>query len=80
MATQANRSFVVGLFLFLSFAPRSFSLGAPVFPSPQKPKFPNSNLTRNQLDEEPYCGCATSKLLLFIYLSFLNPQKIEERI
>ena len=84
MATQANRSFVVGLLLVLSFAPRSFSPSAPVFPSPQKPKFPNSNLTRNQVDEEPYCGCATSKLVLFIYLfiylSFLNPQKIEERI
>jgi len=27
----------------LSFAPRGFSLGSPVFPSPQKPTLPNSN-------------------------------------
>ena len=38
--------------------------------SPQKPTFLNSNSTRNQVDEEPLCGCATSKslYLLFIYL------------
>ena len=37
----------------------------------KKPTFPNSNSTRNQVDEEPLCGCATSKSLfiyLFIYL------------
>ena len=39
----------------------------PVSPSPQKPTFPNSNSTRNQVDEEPLCGCATCKSL-FIYL------------
>ena len=31
----------------LSFAPRGFSPGSPVFPSPQKPAFPNSNSTRS---------------------------------
>ena len=31
-----------------------------------KPTFSNSNSTRNQVDEEPLCGCATSKSL-FIY-------------
>ena len=36
------------------------------FPSPQKPTFPNSSSTRNQVDEEPLCGCATSKSLMFI--------------
>ena len=41
--------------------------GTPIFPSPQKPTFPNSTSTRNQVDEEQLCGCATSKLL-FIYL------------
>ena len=30
---------------------------------------PNSNSTRNQVDEEPLCGCATSKLL-FNYLFY----------
>ena len=31
------------LLLVLSFAPRGFSPGTPVFPSPQKPTLPNSN-------------------------------------
>ena len=59
------------LLLFLSFAPKGFSPRTPVFLSPQKPTFSNSNSTRNQVDEEPLCGCATSKSLfiyLFIYL------------
>ena len=60
----------LSLLLVLSFAPRGFSPGTPVFPSPQKPTFPNSNSTRNQIDEEPLCGCATSKSL-FIYLFIL---------
>ena len=47
--------------LVLSLAPRGFSPCTPVFPSPQKPGFPNSNLTRNEVDEEPLSGCATSK-------------------
>ena len=39
-----------GLSLLLGryFAPR----GSPVFPSPQKPTFLNSNSTRNQVDQE----------------------------
>ena len=57
---------ICGLSLLLvpSFAPRGFSLGTPVFPSPQKPTFPNSNSARNQVDKEPLCGCAISKSLL----------------
>ena len=58
------------LLLVLSIAPRDFSPGTPVFPSPRKPTFPNSNSTRNQVEEEPLCGCATSKSL-FIY-SFIH--------
>ena len=54
--------------LVLSFAPRGFSPGTPVFPSPQKPAFPNSNSIRNQVDEEVLCACATSKSLFIIYL------------
>ena len=42
-----------------------------VFPSTQKPAFPNSNSTRNQVDEEPLCGCATSKSLLFEKMRFI---------
>ena len=33
----------VSLLLVLVLAPRGFSPGTPVFPSPQKPTFPNSN-------------------------------------
>ena len=55
--------------LVLSLAPRGFSPGTPVFPSPQKPIFPNSNSTRNQVDKELLCGCATFKSLLLIFLS-----------
>ena len=61
-----NAICALSLLLVLSFAPRGFSPGSPVLPSPQKPTFPNSNSTRNQVDEEPLCGCATSKSL-FIY-------------
>ena len=44
--------------------------------SPQKPTFPNTNLNRNQVDDQPLCGCAPSKSLfynrfLFIYI-YLN--------
>ena len=44
-----------------------FLRGTLVFPSPQKPTLPNSNSTRNQVDEEPLCGCATSKSLLLFF-------------
>ena len=54
----------LSLSLVLSFAPRGFSPGTPVFPSPQKPTFPNSSSTRNQVDEEPLCGYAISKSFL----------------
>ena len=57
----------LSLLLVLSFAPRGFSPGTLVFPSPQKPSFPNSNLTWNQVDEEPLTGCATSKSLFILF-------------
>ena len=60
----------LSLLLVLSLAPRGFSPGTPVFPSPQKPTFPNSNSTGNQVDEESLCGCATCKSL-FIYFIYL---------
>ena len=37
----------LSLLLILSIALRCFSPGTQVFPSPQKPTFPNSNSTRN---------------------------------
>ena len=61
----------LSLLLVLSYAPKGFSPGTPVFPFPQKPSFPNSNSTSSQVDEEPVCGCATSKSL-FIYLFVFN--------
>ena len=61
----------LSLLLVLSFVPRGFSPSIPVFPSPKKPAFPNSNSTRNQVDEEPLCGCATSKSLFNFYLFYL---------
>ena len=61
----------LSLLLVLSLAPRGFSPGTPVFPSPQKPTFPNSNSTRHQVDEEPLCGCATCKSLLIYFIYFI---------
>ena len=37
----------LSLWLVLCLAPRGFSPGTPVFPSPQKPTLPNSNSIRN---------------------------------
>ena len=73
-----NVIFGLSLLLVLSFAPRGFSPGTPVFPSPQKPEFPNSNSTRIYVDEEPLCGCTTSKSLFILFYSFknLNAKKI----
>ena len=68
----------LGLLLLISLALRGSSLGSAVFPSPQKPTFPNSNSTRNQVDEEPLGGCAASKslllLLLFIIYLYSSPR------
>ena len=61
----------LSLFLVLSLAPRGFSLGTPVFPSPQKLTVPNSNSTRNQVDKEPLRGCAACKSLFIIYFIYL---------
>ena len=54
------------LLLVLSLDPRGYSPGTPVFPSPQKLTFPNSNSTRNLVDEEPLII-----IYLFIYLFIL---------
>ena len=61
----------LSLLLVFSFAPRGFSPGTLDFPSPKKPTLPHSNSTRNQVDEEPLCGCATFKSL-FIYLFIID--------
>ena len=55
----------LSLLLVLSFAPRGFSPGTAVDPSPPKPTFANSNSTKNQVEEEPLCGCV-SYISLFL--------------
>ena len=59
--------FVVGS---LPCSKRFFS-GYSGFPLSSKPTFPNSNSTRNQVDEEPLCGCATSKSLFIYFYYFI---------
>ena len=62
----------LSLLLVLSLAPRGFSAGTQVFPSPQKPTSPNSNSTRNLVDEERLCGCAATCKSLFIFFIYLR--------
>ena len=57
------------MLLVLSLAPRGFSPSPPVFPSPQKQTFSNSNSSRNLVDEEPL-KYLTSLLLLLLLLLF----------
>ena len=57
----------LSLLLVLSLSLRGFSPGTLVFPTPQKAIFPNSNSTKNQVEEEPLCGCATSKSLFYLF-------------
>ena len=71
--------FVVGC---LPCSKRFFS-GHYCFHSTQKPTFPNSNSTKNQVDEEQLSGCATSKQLFmvinsFIYLIYLHSLKTKD--
>ena len=68
---KSRRRYIVcglSLLLVFSFALGGFYPGIPVFPSPQKSIFPDSNSTRNQVDEEPLCGCAMSKSLFTYFL------------
>ena len=60
----------LSLLLVFSLAPRGYSPGTPFFPSPQKPTSQNSSSTRNQVGEEPLCGCA--HFYLFITYLFIN--------
>ena len=50
----------LSLLLVLSLALRGFSLGIPVFLSPQNQYF-QIPIRPGMLDEEPLCGCAASK-------------------
>ena len=68
----------LSLLLVLSFAPRGFSPGIPVFTPPQIKTFPNSNSTRNQVDEEPLYRCATSKSFFILHLRYIKDWKLTE--
>ena len=49
-----------------------FTSGDSGFPLSPKTKFPNSRSTRNQVDQEPLRGCATSKSLFMYSFKFCN--------
>lgn len=66
-----NTIYGLSLVLVLTFAPKGFSLGTPVFPSPQHPTFLNSSSTSNQGDKEPLQGCAASKSLFILFIVYL---------
>ena len=65
------------LLLVLVFAPRGFSPGTPVFPSPQKPTFPNSNSIQNPrargLSVPDRCvSPSLNKVDLFLFIYLFN--------
>ena len=60
----------LSLSLVLSFSLRGFSLDTP-FSLWAKLTFPNSNLTRNQLDEEPLSECCYLYVVIY-YLFIIN--------
>ena len=65
----------LSLLLVLSFAPRGFSPGTLVFPSPQKPTLPNSNSIWNawtRLNEFIWTlKCFVGKKAIYIYLFYI---------
>ena len=61
----------LSLLLVLSFALEGFSPGTPVFPSPRKPAFPNSNSTRNHVDKEHFVDVLPPNHYLFIFIYLL---------
>ena len=61
------------LLLVLSFAPRGFSSGTPVFSNPQKPTFLNSTSTRNGRWRINFWMCY---LEIAIYLLFISICKV----
>ena len=50
---KSRRRCVSCSMLVFFFAMKWFSPGTPVFPSPQKPTFPNSNSSSKQVNEKP---------------------------
>ena len=48
-----------------------FFFGFSGFPFPRKPTFSNSNSARNEVGDEPLCGCTTSKSLFILCINFI---------
>ena len=69
--TFGIQMFRVMTFGIQMYGERFFS-GYSGFPSPRKPTFPSSNSTSNQVDEEPLCGCATSRSLFSFLFKYLE--------
>ena len=64
----------LSLLLVLFSAPRGFSPGTPIFPSPQKPTFLNSNSIRNAraFNDEPLAREIGQPLLTLSRLNKIN--------
>ena len=68
----------LSLLLVLSLAPRGFSLGTPVFPSPYKPTLSNSNLIWNAWTRFSYeLLCFVGKQAIF-YLLYATTKWVYE--
>ena len=76
--SRRRRHLWVDLLMILSFPPRCFYPGSPVFPSPQKPIFPNSNSRRNREKKNHFVDALSPNHYLFIfYLKFdRHPSKL----
>ena len=61
----------LSLLLVLFFAPRGFSPGISVSPSPQKPTFQNSNSTRNQVDKKTTLWMCYLKIIIYLFIIYL---------
>ena len=59
------------LLLVLCIAPRDFPPGTPVFSSLQKPTFPNSNSTRNRVDENHQMEALPLNRYLFLFKKYI---------
>ena len=66
--------FVVGSLLR---SERFFS-GYSGFPSPLKPTLPTSNLTSDQLEEEPLCGCATLQIIIYLFIYLFTADEVHQ--
>ena len=62
----------LSLLLVLSFLPRGFSPGTPVFPSSQKPTFPNSNTTSSKETQNHSVDVLPLQILIYYLFHLAN--------